>query len=55
MPAFSAGFGGATQQRRAHAWVNEKEYLSEHNRRFAHAAAKPEDYHGQKPTSRETA
>jgi hypothetical protein len=31
----------------------EKEYLSEHNRRFAHAAAKPEDYHGQKPTSRE--
>src|SRR5436853_7599747 len=31
----------------------EQEYLSEHNRRFAHAAAKPEDYHGQKPTSRE--
>jgi len=31
----------------------EKEYLSEHNRRFAHAAAKPEDYHGRKPTSRE--
>ena len=31
----------------------EKEYLPEHNRRFTHAAAKPEDYHGQKLTSRE--
>jgi transposase len=31
----------------------ETEYLAEHNRRFAQAAAKPEDYHGGKPTSRE--
>jgi hypothetical protein len=31
----------------------EKEYLPEHNRRFACAAASPEDYHGRKPTARE--
>jgi len=31
----------------------EKEYLPEHNRRFAYAAASPEDYHGRKPTARE--
>jgi transposase len=31
----------------------EKEYLPEHNRRFARPAAKPEDYHGRKPTTRE--
>src|SRR5258708_9861003 len=31
----------------------EKEYLAEHNRRFARAAAKPEDHHGRKPTDRE--
>jgi Helix-turn-helix domain len=31
----------------------EKEYLPEHNRRFARAAAKSEDYHGRKPTARE--
>jgi hypothetical protein len=31
----------------------EKEYLPEHNRRFARAATKPEDYHGRKPTARE--
>jgi hypothetical protein len=31
----------------------EKEYLPEHNRRFAQAAAKPENYHGRKPTTRE--
>ena len=31
----------------------EKEYLPEHNRRFARVAAKPEDYHGRKPTARE--
>ena len=31
----------------------EKQYLAEHNRRFARAAAKPEDYHGRKPTARE--
>jgi transposase len=31
----------------------EKEYLPEHNRRFARPAAKPEDYHGRKPTARE--
>jgi transposase len=31
----------------------EKEYLPEHNRRFARAAAKPEDYHGRKPSARE--
>jgi transposase len=30
-----------------------KQYLPEHNRRFARAAAKPEDYHGRKPTARE--
>ena len=30
-----------------------KEYLPEHNRRFAHPAAKPEDYHRRKPTARE--
>ena len=31
----------------------ETEYLPQHNRRFAQAAAKLEDYHGRKPTSRE--
>jgi len=31
----------------------ESEYLPEHNRRFAGEAAKPEDYHGRKPTTRE--
>jgi hypothetical protein len=31
----------------------EKEYLPEYNRRFARVAAKPEDYHGRKPTARE--
>ena len=31
----------------------EKEYLPEHNRRFALPAAKPEDYHGRKPSARE--
>jgi transposase len=31
----------------------EKEYLPAHNRRFARPAAKPEDYHGRKPTARE--
>ncbi len=31
----------------------EEEYLPEHNRRFACAAAKPEDYHGRKLTARE--
>lgn len=31
----------------------EQEYLHQHNRRFAQAAAKPEDYHGRKPTARE--
>jgi hypothetical protein len=30
-----------------------KEYLPEHNRRFARLAAKSEDYHGRKPTTRE--
>lgn len=29
------------------------EYLPQHNRRFAQAAAQPEDYHRRKPTSRE--
>jgi hypothetical protein len=28
-------------------------FLSDHNRRFARVAAKPEDYHGRKPTGRE--
>ena len=31
----------------------ENKYLPDHNRRFARAAAKPEDYHGRKPTARE--
>jgi transposase-like protein len=31
----------------------ENQYLPDHNRRFARAAAKPEDYHGRKPTARE--
>lgn len=31
----------------------EKQYLPEHNRRFARPPAKPEDYHGRKPTARE--
>jgi hypothetical protein len=31
----------------------ENQYLAEHNRRFARPAAKPEDYHGQRPTARE--
>jgi hypothetical protein len=31
----------------------ETQYRSDHNRRFARGAAKPEDYHGRKPTGRE--
>ena len=31
----------------------EKEYLPEHNRRFAYPAASPEDYHGRKPRAHE--
>ena len=31
----------------------EKQYLPDHNRRFAREAAKPEDYHGCKPSARE--
>src|ERR1700694_3624903 len=31
----------------------ENEYLPHHNRRFSRPAAKPEDYHGRKPTARE--
>jgi transposase len=31
----------------------QNEYLAQHNRRFARAAAKPEDYHGRKPSARE--
>jgi hypothetical protein len=31
----------------------ETHYLPEHNRRFARPPAKPEDYHGRKPTARE--
>jgi len=40
----------------SHAGANEylqNQYLPEHNRRFAHLPAKPEDYHGRKPSSRE--
>jgi Helix-turn-helix domain len=40
----------------SHGAANEylqKEYLPEHNRRFARPAAKAEDYHGRKPTARE--
>src|SRR6202521_5160603 len=40
----------------SHAAANQyldTEYLPEHNRRFARPAAKPEDYHGRKPTARE--
>jgi transposase len=31
----------------------EKDYLPEHNRRFSRQAARPEDYHGRKPSARE--
>src|ERR1700674_705251 len=31
----------------------EQEYLPQHNRRFAQAAAEKEDYHGRRPTARE--
>src|SRR6201997_5384975 len=31
----------------------EKEYLPQHNRRFARVPARPEDYHARKPTARE--
>lgn len=31
----------------------QNQYLSDHNRRFARVAAKPEDYHGRKPSGRE--
>ena len=31
----------------------EQEYLPDHNRRFSRPPAKPEDYHGRKPTQRE--
>src|ERR1700736_5472756 len=41
-----ASYGAATQ-------FLEKEYLPQHNRRFARVPAKPEDYHGRKPTARE--
>jgi len=40
----------------SHAAANEyleNEYLPAHNRRFARAPAKPEDYHGRKPTAQE--
>jgi hypothetical protein len=40
----------------SHAAVNdylEREYLPEHNRRFARAAAKPEDYHRRRPSASE--
>jgi hypothetical protein len=40
----------------SHADANEyleHEYLPAHNRRFARPPAKPEDYHGRKPTARE--
>jgi transposase-like protein len=41
---------------RSYAAANEylqKEYLPDHNRRFSWPAAKPEDYHGRKPSKRE--
>ena len=41
-----ASYGAANQ-------FLEKEYLPQHNRRFARVPAKPEDYHGRKPTARE--
>jgi len=31
----------------------EQAYLPQHNRRFAHPPAQPEDYHGRRPTARE--
>jgi len=31
----------------------ESEYLPEHNRRFAHAATSPQDYHRKKPSKAE--
>jgi PAS domain-containing protein len=41
-----ASYGAANQ-------FLEKEYLPQHNRRFARVPTKPEDYHGRKPTARE--
>src|SRR5882724_8604389 len=41
-----ASYGAANQ-------FLEKEYLPQHNRRFARVPVKPEDYHGRKPTARE--
>ncbi len=39
-------------QAEANAYL-EREYLPEHNRRFARAPSRPEDYHGGKPSGRE--
>jgi transposase len=41
-----ASYAGANQ-------YLQKEYLPEHNRRFARVAAQPEDYHGRQPSARE--
>ena len=43
---------GITRYETANEYLR-KEYLPDHNRRFSWPAAKPEDYHGRKPTPRE--
>jgi len=43
---------GIADYDRAHAFL-EEHYLAEHNRRYAHAAAAPADYHRRRPTPRQ--
>jgi hypothetical protein len=53
-PSGSLGEEVAAQGLTSHAAVNEyleREYLAEHNRRFARAAAEPEDYHRRRPSA----
>src|SRR6202158_4466492 len=44
--------GGIVNYEQANAYL-EKHYLAEHNRRYAHAAAEPADYHRRRPTARQ--
>ena len=43
---------GTTNYEQANAYL-ETRYLAEHNRRYAHAAASPADYHRRRPTARQ--
>jgi len=43
---------GIASYEQANAYL-EKRYLAEHNRRYAHAAAAPADYHRRRPTARQ--